>query len=216
MKITTPSPGSPAFRSGEADWSTNMEKITHLSETDGEMLLRIAKSFAGPLLKSGAIQNSDFDDIVQRLVIDIIEQLPNFDSDRSTLSTYVHMRMETMLKRIMRDFGKKNDFLRCAVSLNEMVESEDDGETERIELLISPTEQATPQNIEQEKRHATLIRDVQSFIATLPPLEKKVCLALMESSHRDAAKIVGITYAKIRIVMQKIKAKMEAAGFEGL
>lgn len=193
-----------------------MEKKTHLSNTDGEMLLRIAQSFVGPLVKTGAIQKSDYDDIVQRLVLDIIEQMPHFDSERSNLSTYVHMRMETMLKRIMRDFGKKNDFLRRAVSLNEMVESDDDDETERIELIISTGDLATPQNIERENRRNALIRDVRTFINTLSPLEQKVCFALMEVSHRDAAKRAGITYAKIRVIMQKIKEKMEAAGIEGI
>lgn len=193
-----------------------MEKTTHLSNTGGEMLLRIAESFVGPLVKTGAIQKSDYDDIVQRLILDIIEQMPNFDSERSNLSTYVHMRMETMLKRIMRDFGKKNDFLRRAISLNEMVESDDDDETERIELIISTGELANPQNIMLENKRETIIRDTRTFIATLSPLEQKVCYALMEFSQRKAAEKIKLSHQEIRTIMEKIKRKMIEAGLEPL
>ena len=192
-----------------------MEKTTHLSNTDGEMLLRIAKSFVGPLVPKGVIPKHEADDIEQKIVIDVITHYHLFDPAVTSLSTFAHMRMETALKKILRDLGKKGDFLRTAVSLNEMVESDDDDETERIELIISTGELANPQNIERENRRNTLIRDVRSFISTLSPLEQKVCFALMENSHRDAAERVGITYSKLRIVMQKLKVKMKAAGFEG-
>lgn len=193
-----------------------MEKTTHLSNTDGEMLLRIAKSFVGPLVPKGVIPKHEADDIEQKIVIDVITHYHLFDPAVSSLSTFAHMRMESALKKILRDLGKKSDFLRNAVSLNEMVEADDDDETERIELIISTGELANPQNIERENRRNSLIRDVRSFINTLSPMEQKVCFALMEASHRDAAKRTGITYAKIRVIMQKIKEKMEAAGIEGI
>lgn len=193
-----------------------MEKTTHLSNTDGEMLLRIAKSFVGPLVPKGVIPKHEADDIEQKIVIDVITHYHLFDPAVSSLSTFAHMRMETALKKILRDLGKKGDFLRTAVSLNEMVESDDDDETERIELILSTGELATPQNIMRENKRETIIRDTRTFIATLPALEQKVCYALMEFSQRKAAEKSNLSHQELRTIMEKVKQKMIEAGLEPL
>ena len=191
-----------------------MEKKTHLSNTDGEMLLRIAKSFVGPLVPKGVIPKHEADDIEQKIVIDVITHYHLFDPAVSSLSTFAHMRMETALKKILRDLGKKGDFLRTAVSLNEMVESDDDDETERIELLVSPYEYFSEDAMYSQMRAEMLIQDMRNFIATLDAKDKAICLSLMERGQRTTAKKFNMTHKQIRLAILRIREKMQTYGLD--
>lgn len=67
-----------------------------------------------------------------------------------------------------------------------------------------------------ENKRETIIRDTRTFIATLSPLEQKVCYALMEFSQRKAAEKIKLSHQEIRTIMEKIKRKMIEAGLEPL
>ena len=191
-----------------------MEKTTHLSNTDGEMLLRIAKSFVGPLIPKGVIPKHEADDLEQKIILDVVSHYHLFDPAVSSLSTFAHMRMESALKKVLRDLGKKGDFLRNAVSLNEMVESDDDDETERIELLVSPHEYFSEDAMHCHMRTKMLVQDMRNFIAMLDTKDKAICLSLMERGQRTTAKNFNMSHKQIRYAIQRIRAKMQTYGLD--
>ena len=136
------------------------------------------------------------DDIRQELWLAISKFLPQFNPDKSNLNTFCRIVLETALKEIRRGYFSQRSI------------------SERINTAPINEELAAYSHDDIDR--FMLLKEVHALVQTLSPIQKKICVLLMDGySINQVGKMLHISagslYRKHIFVLQKIFTK---AGFK--
>lgn len=157
---------------------------------------------------------SDFDDIRQELLTDVVERLPKFNGDLAGAKTFVCRLINNRIANLIehRKAGCRNR-QREECSMDDWVRDEDgawarrdsatDARRLRAHRGVSPRE---------DQEQADLAMDVESAIASLPDDLRDLCERLKTQTVLEISRNTGVSCAALYRRIKKLRELFEAAG----
>jgi len=114
-----------------------MDAGTNRNELDNSTI-RYIRIAARRLVGRYGFNAGDVKDLEQDLILDLLKHLPDYDSRRAKLSTFVKMVVEQRVTAIIdAQKAKKRNYTLCVYSLNEEIYDDNGEPVQRIEMIAT-------------------------------------------------------------------------------
>jgi len=182
-----------------------------------EYAIRIIRHKAKSLIGKKGLTKSDLEDIEHDLIVDLLQRLPKYDSDKATRNTFISRLVERKISNILRyRMAERRDCRREEGSLDFEIEMEETGKVFIRTNLVDADEYeiriGRRNRSRQEENELRL--DVESIIAGLPPHLRHICERLKSMSKADAERELGMAHSTFHD--QVIRPLREAFAKAGL
>lgn len=189
--------------------------ITSYLEGDKESLEELMSELSESIAYSAKyvkkqIGQADYEEVVAELTLKVIESLPKYDGNRSSVSTYVNRTLNYAVPKIMRSIIKANDLAR----LDGKVKS--DGEEEAATSLIDTLEDDTKtdelvierivRREEQRQLLNTLYQKADSFTRSLI----NEYLTDADANNNKIATKLGVDESRVRRTLVKMRKLVQS------
>ncbi|MBK8285791.1 MAG: sigma-70 family RNA polymerase sigma factor [Ahniella sp.] len=159
---------------------------------------------------------ADVGDIEQDIWLDLLSRLHTFDPERGHPRAFIRLVAQNKAKSILTARSAvKRGRGKLDLSLNW---GPDDGDCEGQELheTIGRDDylRRTRGPVRSEEERMDLGLDVRRFLARLHPVDRTVCLLLVERGATDVARVVGIPRSTLRGVIDRLRAAADEFGLD--
>lgn len=169
---------------------------------------------AWQLVGCTGLSKADIEDIEQELILDLLERLPKYDSDKAGRKTFIARIVEHKIANIIEErSADKRDWRLCRDSLNDRFET---GEGESTELFEVYDEEEylreTGQLVRTADDRLSLSIDLSRAIASLPPELRELCNQLQEKSMAEISRDIGIPRGTLYDRLKELRHLFEDRG----
>ena len=186
-----------------------MQVVTNHVRKSAETFIR---NEARKLIGNAGLTKSDLDDLCQELWVHVLTGLENFDSEKSSATTFilniVKRRARTMRRDRSREWRRSESF-----SLDMEYNDEEEGVTS-FHNKISPETNRLSSLHRSDVEQLELTMDVEQVISNLPIKLRRLCEALKTMGVKEAAKSLGINRRTVTRQIQIIRLHMKNHGLQ--
>ena len=167
---------------------------------------------ARQVLNKNGITESDFRDIRQDLLADILARLPKFDGERAGMKTFVCWLIDNRIAGIIRHHRAVcRDYRRNESSLDDWVYDEDGRWTRRGATVTEDEAQAAIGRAGRSREEQLeLVLDTAAMLDGLPNDLRDLCIRLKTQTVVEISRETGVPrarlYARMRVLEQKFRA----------
>jgi RNA polymerase sigma-70 factor, ECF subfamily len=165
---------------------------------------------ARKMVGKAGLNQSDLDDLVQDIWVDLVQRVPGFDPRRSQHRTFCSRLVDHKASNILRDRrAKRRDRRRCR-SLNIPLI---DGEyRDHADLLASDVHDSRTGCVRRsDEEQADLAADTANIMAKMPVELRDLCRRLQSQPLTVIAREVGIPRTTLQESIKKIRRYFEDA-----
>ena len=159
-----------------------------------EYAVGIIKHKAKQLIGRSGLTESDRKDLEQEMMLDLLQRLPKYDSDKAQLNTFVARIVEHKVSVVLseRNVGKR-DWRLCTASMNDRLDSGEGENVERHEVydMDEYLRQSGQQTRSSREQHDLSI-DLERAITSLPPELRDLCVRLQTMNVTEISRATGI------------------------
>ncbi len=177
-------------------------------------MVKLIKSRAYTLSSSYGHTPEDREDLEQEMALRLLTALPKYDPARSSLATFANRVIESWNKMLVRERRAAcRDYTAVDCSLDDP-RYEEDGERSTLGDVIGEDDVSTLAGRAALGRIEAIELKVavETVIATLPPVHRELCLALMHQTVGQVSASSGIPRTTIASRVKLIRRVFEDAG----
>lgn len=174
---------------------------------------RLVVCQARKLLGKAGLNESDIDDLVQDIWLDLVQRMPGFDPRRSQHQTFCSRLVDHKASNVLRDRrAKRRDSRRCR-SLN--IPLTDGEDRDHADLLASDVHSGRTGCVcRSDEEHADLATDIANIMAKMPAELRDLCQRLQNQPLTAIAQEVGIPRTTLQESIKKIRRYFDDAGMQ--
>lgn len=169
---------------------------------------------ANQLIGRHGFTQSDFGDIRQELLTDVIERLPKFNGDLAGAKTFVSRLIDNRIANLIehRKAGCRNP-QREECSLDDWARDED-GAWVRRDTVTDAQRLRAHRGVypREDQEQAELAMDVDSIVAALPEDLRDLCERLKTQTVLEISRDTGVSCATLYRRIKNLRERFEAAG----
>lgn len=160
--------------------------------------------------------SDDREDLEQDLILHLLENWPQFDSERGSVKTFINCVLNNRIRHIMASRKtQKAGFGKWTVSLDEKIENEDGCGVMRIDTMDREEYMLRVGSIRQPAFDECELRmDVERIISQLSPELKDLCERLMSQNVTEVSEETGIPRHRLYPSIRKLRCIFEEAGLK--
>lgn len=176
--------------------------------------VKLIRHRAGQLIGHYGFTQDDRDDIEQELALVVLMRLPEYDSKRAKLSTFIALVVDHKIADIIEArIAGKRDYRLCCCSLNDLLEDDEGGSIERIDTLSEEEYRIQIGKLSrQEIELLDLCIDLRKAIEILPPELSDLCQRRMTYNVIRISSDTGIPRGTIYDMIKRIRITLEELG----
>ena len=164
------------------------------------------------LVADAGFPADEIEDIQQEMRLYVLQQMLQFDKDKSARHTYVVLAVRYCTTMLVRQrYAAKRNGGRPLQSLNDTVFDAEGSEAEFHEMIGSDARRTTGSDRDHEERR-DLVMDVRCVVASLPDHLRQWCAVFGELGIREASRKHHVPLTRLRKIKAEILAAFTAAG----
>ena len=179
-----------------------------------EYAIELVKHRARDMVGFAGITESDRDDVEQELMFDLLRRLPKYDPSIAKLTTFMTRVVDHRCATIVMDRkAGMRDYRMCAMSLNQVMEDEEDAFFEQTDGP-DREEYLNRRGVlpEAPARRLDLTIDVQRAVDLLDPNLQELCERLRTQRVSEVARGARMARSSLYESMAKIRMLFEDVG----
>lgn len=165
--------------------------------------------------KTGLLPD-DIPDLQQDLWLELLSRLPSYRPERGGPRAFITLVVKNGAASILkaRTAAKRGRGRPC-LSLNREYVDDDGGSVELHETISADDYlRRTRGTVRSEEERRDLAHDVRNVINELPPIDRVVCLLLIDQDARGVARVVGMPRSTLRDLIKRLRKISKEAGLE--
>lgn len=177
---------------------------------------RLISNVAGRMVGKTGLLPDDIPDLQQDLWLELLSRLPSYRSERGGPRAFITLVVKNGAASILktRAAAKRGNDRPC-LSLHREHEDDDGGSVELHEAISADDYlRRTRGTIRSEEERQDLALDVRKIVSELPPIDRVVCLLLIDQDVCGVARVVGIPRSTLRDLIKRLRLIGEEAGLE--
>jgi RNA polymerase sigma-70 factor (ECF subfamily) len=173
----------------------------------------IVRRKARQLIGRAGFTNQDREELQQELLAHLLSRLPAFDPEQGHRNKFVTAVVERFVANILRDKRAEKRDHRRVVSINVIVETEEDGPTERASI-VGRNEYDARRGIRSRDEHELidLVNDIDAVLASLPDNLRRMAEGLKTKPQAEVARDMGVPPTTLNSWMRHLRERLEGAG----
>lgn len=171
---------------------------------------------AKQLIGSAGFTKSDLEDIEQELILDLLQRLPKFDSNKAGYKTFIARVVDHRIARIIeeRKAGLR-DWRLCITSLNDIVPLGEGVCGERLEAYdMDEYLRQIGCSSRNSSDRLELSIDIGMFVNSIKPELRTLCERLKTESVTEISRDTGIPRATLYERIQELRDLLEDNGLK--
>ena len=171
---------------------------------------------ARQLIGSAGLTKSDLEDIEQELILDLLQRLPKYDSDKAGYKTFIARVVDHRIATIIEErTAGLRDWRLCITSLNDIVPLEEGVCGERLEAYdIDEYLRRTGRLSRNSAERLELSIDLGSVVASLKPELRMLCERLKTDSVTEISRDTGIPRTTLYGRIEELRNLFEDSGLK--
>jgi RNA polymerase sigma-70 factor, ECF subfamily len=179
----------------------------------GDFAERLIRDKARQLVGEEGFSETDYEDLVQDMKLDLWRRLSKFDPGKAPRSMFTASVVKHCVATVIESRKAScRDYRRCRCSLNDPLKTPDSKPAERGDML---DQDVTLLRTGGAKRPAAeridLRNDIRTVLAGLPPELRSLCCRLMKRTPTEVEEDTGIARGTLYESIQKIRRRFEKA-----
>ena len=186
----------------------NLETVLFSRRVQDIIRLKVSQ-----LIRTTCLPDSLQEDLEQEVRMSLIERLPRFDSDRSSLTTFVSRVVDrTLVDQLRQMYAKKRDVRRNGVSLNCSI-SDEEGRLASWASTISQQREDT--FIGRREVDPGLSMDLRDAVEDLSSEQRSLCDRLSYQTISEVSRKTGQSRPALYRQIEDIRKRFEDRGLRG-
>lgn len=177
---------------------------------------RLIHRVAGRMVGKTGLLPDDIPDLQQDLWLELLSRLPSYRPERGGPRAFITLVVRNGAASILkaRTAAKRGKGRPC-LSLNREYE-DDDGRSVELHETITVDDylRRTRGTVRSEEDRRDLALDVRRSVDKLPPIDRDICLMLIDESICGVARVVGIPRWTLRDLIKRLREISEEAGLK--
>jgi len=171
---------------------------------------------ARQLIGRNGFTESDFRDLRQELLADVLARLPKFDGTRAGVKTFVSRLIDNRIATILKHRRAAcRDPGRVESSLDDWVRDEDKKWARRSETITEDEARAAAGRLGRPREEQTdLAIDTQVVIDSLPDDLRDLCIRLKTQTVVDISRETGVPRARLYERIAALRARFREADMD--
>lgn len=192
-----------------------MESAAHTIGING-FAMQLIKYKARRLIGQAGYTSEDQRDIEQDLVLDLLQRIPEYNSAKAQLNTFVTRVVDNKVASLIEARSTcKRDYRVTIVSINETLTDENGDTFDRCDTISQEDFFfRINSSVRSEVEQHDLTLDLQTIIEQLPAEMKELCELLSQVNITEASRITGRPRKKLYESIRKIRRVFELNGMQ--
>lgn len=185
-------------------------------QNESGFALQVIRSTARRMVGKAGLLAADAGDIEQDIWLDLLGRLHTFDPERGHPRAFIRLVAQNKAKSILTARSAvKRGRGKLDLSLNWDLEDENgDGQELHETISIDDYLRRTRGAVRSEEERMDLGLDVRSFLAKLHPVDRTVCLLLVERGATEVARVVGVPRSTLRGLVERLRVAADEFGLD--
>jgi RNA polymerase sigma factor (sigma-70 family) len=167
------------------------------------------------IVGKAGFRTQDREDLKQELTRQLLLRLQSFDPQKGSPGAFLKTVGSRIVANLLRDQHARKRDRRLTQSLHVLVPSEDKTLVELAQTISRHEQDARlRQQSRSEQEAAELAMDVRDILARLPPRLRFLAELLKDKSLSGAAKVLGLSLAKARLLRGLLRNWLLDAGMQ--
>jgi len=171
---------------------------------------------ARQMIGRNGFTESDFQDLRQELLADILARLPKFDAKRAGAKTFVSRLIDNRIANIIEHRRVAcRDPRRVECSLDDWVHDEDGKWTRRVETVTEDEALASAGRLGRSRQEQVeLALDTTTVVEGLPDDLRDLCVRLKTQTVLEISRETGVPRARLYERIAAVRARFREAGMD--
>ncbi len=177
---------------------------------------RLIHRVAGRMVGKTGLLPDDIQDLQQDLWLELLTRIPNYRPERGGPRAFITLVVKNGAASILKTrAAAKRGKGRPCLSLNREHEDEEGGSVEIHETISADDYlRRTRGTVRSEEDRRDLALDVRHSVDKLPPIDRVICLLLIDEDVCGVARVVGIPRSTLRDLIKRLRKISEEVGLE--
>lgn len=185
-------------------------------QNESGFALQVIRHTARRLVGKAGLLAADIADIEQDIWLDLLIRLHTYRPERGHPRAFIRLVAQNKAKSILtarsaikRGRGKPD------LSLNwDLDDGNGEGQELHETICVDDYLRRTRGPVRSEEERLDLALDVRRFIARLHPVDRTVCLLLMDRGVTDVAQVVGVPRSTLRGFVERVRTAADDCGLD--